>query len=195
MAYRHYETEGLIINQRNLGEANRLYQVLTNDFGLISVLAQGVRLDKSKLRPHLQNFSFVKFVLVRGREFWRVVGVSDLDFPRKWPEGSLPFIKKVSLVLLRLIHGEDRRLLLYQDLKRMFSLILEKENLSLDDSTNAEIFILLRILSRLGYLPGSERVPMIFLKDDFSWNEIEETRSRRGELVRQINQALEATQL
>lgn len=195
MAYRHYETEGLIINYRNLGEANRLYQILTNEFGLINVLAQGVRLDKSKLRSHLQNFSFVGLVLVRGREFWRVVGVNDLGFSRDLPVGALPFLKKVSLVLIRLIHGEDHRSLLYQDLKRMFSLILEKKHLSPDDSTNAEIFILIRILSKLGYFPQLAKSETVFLKDDFSWEEIEGVKSSKRELVRQINQALESTQL
>lgn len=195
MTYRHYETEGLIISHRNLGEANRLYKVLTSDFGLVDVLAQGVRLDKSKLRSHLQNFSFVNLVLVRGREFWRVVGVADLGFPRNLSKEALSFLKKVSLVLLRLIQGEDHRSELYQDLKKIFSLILAQKELLPNDAVDVEIFILVRILSKLGYLPELAGRRAIFLCADFSWPEIRETRVLRRELIQQINQALELTQL
>ena len=195
MAYRHYEVEGLIINHRNLGEANRLYQVLTDDFGLINVLAQGVRLDKSKLRHHLQNFSFARLVLVRGREFWRVVGVSDIGLPKKRTREVLLFFKKISLVLLRLIHGEDPRSLLYQDLKRAFDLILARESLSEEELANLEIFILARIFLKLGYLAEALGSKKIFSEENFSWPEVAEAGALRISLIRQINQALELSQL
>ena len=78
MAYRHYQTEGLVINSRPYGEADRFYQILTPDFGLISVLAQGVRLEKSKLRYQILNYSLVNIELVRGREYWRLVGAEKI---------------------------------------------------------------------------------------------------------------------
>jgi recombinational DNA repair protein (RecF pathway) len=196
MAYRHYETEGLIIGHRNLGEANRLYQVLTYDLGLINVLAQSVRKDQSKLRHHLQIFSFTRLVLVRGREFWRAVGVSDLGSLAKPSKITLPFLKKISLVLLRLIHGEVSSPLVYQDLKQASILILEQGNQGEGgDRANLEIFVLTRLLSELGYLELLPELREEFLRPDFSWPEVGRVKDHKSLLVRRINQALESTQL
>ncbi|MFA5291345.1 MAG: recombination protein O N-terminal domain-containing protein [Candidatus Paceibacterota bacterium] len=194
MAYRHYETEGLVIGHRNLGEANRLYQILTHDFGLINVLAQSVRRDRSKLRQHLNNFSFVRLVLVRGREFWRVVGVSDLGLAFRSNKESLSFLKKISLVLQRLIHGEDSRSLSYVDLKQAV-LLLSEEVLTGKDLENLEVFIMARLLIQLGYLAPVAELKTIFSSENFSWREIRMIENYRVSLVKQINQALEVTHL
>jgi DNA repair protein RecO (recombination protein O) len=189
MAHRHYETEGLIIGSRNLGEANRLYQILTADFGLIKVLAQGVRHDRSKLRYHLENYSFNRFFLVRGREFWRLVGVEGLNLSIQRKE-SLVFFKKISLVLQRLIQGEDPRLLIYRDLKQAYLLLKSPDvDFNREDILNLEVFILARLLTRLGYFAW----PLDF--EDFSWAEIRNLKDQKLLLIKQINQALEATQL
>ena len=195
MAYRHYETEGLIISHRNLGEANRLYQVLTLDFGLINVLAQSVRRDRSKLRHHLENFSFVNLVLVHGREFWRVVGVDDLGLLARPAKEAFPFFKKISLVLQRLIQGEETNPLIYQDLKQALVLILEKEQRSRANLSTLEIFVLVRLLTQLGYLAPPAELKSILSLQIFSWADIEKIEGFKSLLVRQINEALEITQL
>lgn len=194
MAYRHYETEGLIIGHRNLGEANRLYQILTKDFGLINVLAQSVRRDRSKLRSHLNNFCFAHLVLVRGREFWRVVGVSELGEFSQLNKESLPFLKKISLVLQRLIHGEDHRSLSYLDLKQAVSLFSEEKMIT-KDLANLEIFIMARLLTQLGYLAPMAELKEAFSLENFSWPEVRRVENYRALLIKQINQALEVTHL
>lgn len=195
MAYRHYETEGLIISHRNLGEANRLYQILTPDFGLINVLAQGVRREPSKLRYHLENFSFTRLTLVRGREFWRVVGVSDLGLQIRFSKEALPFFKKVFLVLQRLVHGEEFNPLIYNDFKRAANLIFERSPFLTEDLSNLEVFTLIRLLIQLGYLSLPIEPADIFLTPDFSWVEVEKIKMVRPALIKRINQALMATQL
>lgn len=189
MAHRHYETEGLIIGSQNLGEANRLYQILTADFGLIKVLAQGVRHDRSKLRYYLQPFSFNSFSLVRGREFWRLVGVTGLNLSNHTKE-SLIFFKKTSLVLKRLIHGEDHRLSVYDDLKQSFLLIKNPDpDFKSEDLLDLEVFILTRLLTELGYFAQPLNLQA------FSWTEIRKLKDQRLFLIEKINQALVATQL
>ncbi len=195
MAYRHYETEGLIIGHRNLGEANRLYQVLALDFGLINVLAQGIRHGRSKLRYHLEDFSFARLNLVRGREIWRVVGADDLGLPNPSAQEGHFFLKKMALILRRLIHGEEANPIIYQDLKQAFLLISESVPPSRRNLVNLEVFIVARLLSQLGYLAPSPELKNIFLDPDFSWREIEKIKDFRSSLIKQINQALEITQL
>jgi len=195
VTYCHYETEGLIIGYRNLGEANRLYRILTADFGLVNVLAQGVRRDRSKLRYHLQNFSFAHLALVRGREFWRLVGAGELEAFKLLPKEALIFLKKITLVLQRLIQGEDTHSLSYQDLKQASFLLIDPNQHSAQSLANLEIFILARLLTQLGYLATSEEIRNWLSLSDWSWPEIELVKNFREVLVRQINQALTNTQL
>lgn len=195
MAYRHYETEGLIIGYRNLGEANRLYQVLTRDFGLINILAQSVRRGRSKLRSHLKNFSFTRLVLVRGREFWRVVGVDDPDLPIINSKIALLFLKKISLVLQRLIHGEEANPFIYQDLRQAWLLIVNQTRLSEENLIDLEVFILVRLLTQLGYLAPLPDSNDLISSPTFSWAEIKSLGWQRLSLIKKINQALELTQL
>ena len=195
MAYRHYETEGLVVGHRNLGEANRLYQILTADFGLINVLAQGVRRDRSKLRYHLQNFSFAHLVLVRGREFWRLVGASELESLKSLSKETAVFLRKLALVLQRLVQGEDPHSFIYQDLKQASLLLIESDQQSAQKLANLEIFILARFLTQLGYLAPSAETRDLLASSSFSWLEIGQMENFRTALIKQINQALVMTQL
>src|SRR3989344_2202782 len=67
-----YKTEGLVLASRGVGEANKIYDILTKDLGLIRATAQGVRNQGSKLRPHLGEFSASEVAFVRGKTGWRV---------------------------------------------------------------------------------------------------------------------------
>src|SRR3989344_5390571 len=66
--YKIYQTEGLVIEGRSLGEADRFLTVFTKDFGMIQAQAQGVRKISSKLRYSLRNFSYAEIDLVQGKE-------------------------------------------------------------------------------------------------------------------------------
>lgn len=195
MAYRHYETEGLIIGYQNLGEASRLYWVLTSDFGLVQVLAQGVRHNKSKLRYHLKNFSFTNLTIIRGREFWRLVGVRDAESLSSNQKVLLLLLKKISLVLRRLVHGEEPNLRIFQDLKQAFSLTSGEVEASNSYQKSLEIFILTRLLADLGYLDIPTELKDIFSVAKFSPKEIACLQDWQLRLTKQINQALEVSHL
>lgn len=184
-----------MVGHRNLGEANRLYQILTADFGLINVLAQGVRRDRSKLRYHLQNFSFAHLGLVRGREFWRLVGASELESLKSLPKETIVFLRKLALVLQRLVQGEDPHSFIFQDLKQASLLLAEPDPKSTQRLANLEIFILARFLVQLGYFAPSVETRDLLASSNFSWSEIEQLENSRSTLIKQINQALVMTQL
>jgi recombinational DNA repair protein (RecF pathway) len=67
-------TEGLVVGERDSGEAAKVLNIFTRDLGLIGVNAAGIRYEKSKLRYHTQLYSLAIFTLVPGREYWRLVG-------------------------------------------------------------------------------------------------------------------------
>ena len=51
---RTYKTEGVVIRQIPLGEADRILTLYTPDMGKIRAVAKGVRRTKSKLGGHLE---------------------------------------------------------------------------------------------------------------------------------------------
>ena len=185
MAYRHYHVVGLVLGHLAHGESNRLYQVLTPDFGLIRVLAQGVRLEKSKLRYNLQTYHLVDLDLVRGREYWRLTGAAKIGLANSL---QVAFGRKLGSVLLRLIHGEEASAVIFTDLKRAWDLLAEKP--AEIDPEDLEIFILIRLLANLGYLASSEVSVLILASQDFTWSDVSAISSKRSALIRVINASL-----
>jgi len=64
---RLYRVSGVIIRQRNLGEADRVIVLLTRERGKLSGVARGVRRPRSKLAGSLQLFCHGRFLLAAGR--------------------------------------------------------------------------------------------------------------------------------
>lgn len=74
-----YNTEGIILRFRDIGEYDRIYAILTREYGKVEAWAQGVRKAKSKLCAHLQPFYWGDFMLARGRRFERIAQVRVLQ--------------------------------------------------------------------------------------------------------------------
>ena len=68
MRSRTYSTEGLVIRQYPLGEADRIVTLLTRDLGKIRVVAKGVRRPKSKLGGQMELLSHVALDASVGRD-------------------------------------------------------------------------------------------------------------------------------
>lgn len=139
MAYTVHTTEGFILSSVPTGEANRIYHIFTREFGVIVASAQGVRLNVSKLRPHLVEYGFSSVSFVKGKEFWRITSASGIA-----KSGDKIYIRILS-VLKRLLQGEGAHESLFDYLREE----LFKENL---DETN----LMVRILLELGYVSADE---------------------------------------
>ncbi len=102
-----YTTKAFLMKSVSTGEANKIYFLFTADLGLVRATAQGIRLEKSKLKGHLQDLYFVNVSLVKGKDLWRIVSAEaiyqDLFLENK---DKLFVLKSISSLLLRLIHGE-----------------------------------------------------------------------------------------
>lgn len=139
MAYTIHTTEGFILSSTPIGEANRIYRIFTREFGVIVATAQGVRLNTSKLRPHLMDYVFSSISLVKGKEFWRITSASEISRSK-----DRVYIQ-ILTIIKRLLQGEGEHVALFDYLKQE----LFKENL---DETN----LMVRILLELGYIDGKE---------------------------------------
>lgn len=188
-----YHTEGIILSSRNRGEAGKYYSIFTRDLGMIYASASGVRKLSSKLRYVLQDFSYIKLDLVKGKDFWRLTSASKIsvleDIYKK--KDNLAVFVKISLLLKRLLAGEDPNPPLFNDLIKGL-IVLEKMENDID-LRNIEVVIVLRMLHNLGYIGGDSLESLI--KSPFEDEILFKVSSSRTEALKQINKALKETHL
>jgi DNA repair protein RecO (recombination protein O) len=191
-----HHTNALILASRNRGEANRVFSLLTREMGLIHAVAQGVRLNKSKLRYALTDYAQAKIDLVRGKETWRVTSASPVtSFPniRSHIKG-INLLASVSKLLRRLIRGEseaqeaifDDTLLAYQ--------FLESREYDAHIYEVVELTLVLRILKHLGYI-GDSSFAEEYTSAPFAPEMIDPARFEKKTIIFEINRALRESHL
>lgn len=189
MSHKLYHTEGVILAGRASGEANRVYEVLTQDLGLIHVVAQGVRLLHSKLRYHLVVGSLVRLTVVRGREWWRLTGAETVLVPRALAVPERQLLHRVLSLVRRLVRGEEAQLELYADLHAGYCYLLEG-TLTATHHSAFEMGWVARLLHSLGYWEQ----PVL---PEAAWSAqfIAELGEQSASLLPRINQALKHAHL
>ncbi len=188
-----YHTEGIILSSGNFGETGKYYSIFTRDLGMIYASAQGVRKISSKLRFVLQDFSYLKIDLVKGKDFWRITSVSKTnELENLSRTGTFEVFVNISKLLKRLLAGEDRNEELFIDLLKGLSILNKSE--TNEELRSIEAIIVLRILNNLGYIGGNE-VLKDFIKSPFEEELIFKVPESRAKILHQINKALKETHL
>lgn len=176
-------------------EANRFFWIYTRDFGLITSVAQGVRLDKSKLRFALQEYSIADISFVRGKSGWRLTNATPLwnvfsEF--KGEENKCRTALNVIALVRRLIQGESSEVHIF-DLVVDTLEVLRTKQLSTKELRGFEALWVLQILEALGYIgDGGVKQEAKELWDTQEW---ERSNEKRSEFAREINAALRSTHL
>jgi recombinational DNA repair protein (RecF pathway) len=156
-----HTTPGFIIQARPYGEAGKLLSIFTRDFGLITAAAQGIRLEKSKLRYYTQEHALGLFSLVKGREMWRLTSAGSLASFMFHSGGALlvpdisprkDFIARVALLLRRLLQGEEGRPEVFDAVQSCFQFMNVCQSLTDDRLATLESLLVARILHWLGYI-------------------------------------------
>lgn len=192
-----HTTEGLVIYSRTHGEANKLIYIFTRDLGLIMAIAQGIRLEKSKLRYNICDYQISKFSLVHGKEFWRIVGVTEIETNRDLSNKVYYNIfVPISSMLRRLIQGQEPHPEIFDCLQNCAGFIYSSNQ---DDKpelfSTTESLLLMRILFRLGYIGDQNSLIDFLTNSDFNKDMIIELVSKRVEMNKIINNALKESQL
>lgn len=190
-----YHTHGIIVSSRNSGEANRMLAIYTRELGLVRASAQGVRLLKSKLRFALQDLSYAKVDLVRGRDIWRVTSASTLEsFPlARRDRASIMLLARVGKLIERLCDGEEPNEQIFDDCISAFY-YLDTENVDSSGREALELHLVLRIMHTLGYIGESEILER-YLGSQFDSSHTESLLAERQSIILHINQALRESHL
>ncbi len=148
-----YNTRGIILFRKLTGEANEFVTLLSPELGLLRARAQGVRQSGAKLSSALVTFAESDFILVRGKEGWRVTGAILVNnwFTCLSLPASRMCAARISGLLLRLVVGET----LDKDLYPTFLEFLSALHTFPEEMHDAiEILAALQILSALGLAEG-----------------------------------------
>ena len=192
-----YQTEGIILGGSNFGEANKLFQIFTEDLGMIFASATGARLLKSKLRYSLQSFYFSAFAFVRGKSGWRVTNsqeILNLGLCKKEDDEKFKMIVRIFVVLKRLIPAEEKNKDLYFIVKEAMN-VLQNKICVKDDLKNFECILILRILKNLGYLGDIANLKKFTA--NFFWDEdlFSQMKEVRNTAIAEINKSLAESHL
>ena len=189
-----YQTRGFIIRSTNTGEADRTIFVFTETLGLVAVNARATRKVSSKLRYSLQNYSFIRLVMVRGKNVWRLTDAENLvSFHTACDAKKLKILAGIFSFLNRFIHGEGENFILFANLANLFYFLKETE-LSDDEMFSAEILADVQIFSALGYV-GESKTLAPFLATKISKSTVENFAPHRAEALKEINRALKESHM
>lgn len=186
-------TRGIIINRFSSGEGSVRVHIFTESFGLISALAQSVREERSKLRPHLQVGTFGYYDLVRGARSWRVVGAVETKnyYFSHGNQKVQSAAARVLSLLRQLVTGEERDESLFRCVWNFFSALSFITN---DTAVRAERFVVLQILAALGYV-AKEAVPTLEEEFDYSVAALHALESFESDMRRAIKNGFVASGL
>jgi DNA repair protein RecO len=192
--HQKFLTNGIVLAKRSAGESNTAVLLFTEDLGLVRAVARSARREDSRLRYGLEPLMQGRYTLLRGRYEWRLVGAGDIsrDIISASPARILR-AGRIAKLLLRLMPGEEASPELYRSVAEGLGALARMEEQ--EDADAVECVIVLRVLSRLGYLP---RLPAIepFVEADFFSLELAASAKRsRALLIKLINDSLSASGL
>lgn len=185
-----YHNHGFILDSRNIGEANKMLVIYTREMGLVRCAVQGVRLNKSKLRFALQDFSYVKVDLVRGRDLWRVTSATSINsFPyARKDKQALLLIARISKLIERLCDGEEPNTKIFDDFVQALY-ILDDESVAISTREALELHLVLRIMNTLGYI-GESSIISDYLSLPFDQIKTDDLLKERKSIIAHINKAI-----
>ncbi len=149
----YYQTKGLTLARRDLGEDDRLFVVYTKNFGKVEVLAKGGKKIKSKLAAHLEPFLLSEVLVARGVNYDKLAGSHSLHrFKNIWQDvfkiGLASYCLELVDILTKPAHADEE----------IYELLVKTLHL-LDQLKNKPVLINLtkifswQLLNLLGYQP------------------------------------------
>jgi DNA repair protein RecO (recombination protein O) len=192
-----YTTRGCIIHASAYREADKIISIYTEDFGLVSAVAAGVRRSASKLRYHTQDFSVRRFSLVRGRDIWRLVGAEEIaGLINLDPAASLEALSvyaRVLSLIRRLVRGEEKNEQVFLTLLSLHNML--SSTISADDISCLETLAVFRILHSLGYIKSDAATEPLITPAKINQDLVAHTKPLVPSLISAINAGLTESHL
>lgn len=207
MSYHIYTTPAFVLGSRSRGEADRLIYIYTRELGAIRAVATGVRLAKSKLAAHLNNYEYIQVSVVRGKDIWRITdaqsyeffagfvgsnGLVDLDHFEKAKTFRLIHARFLAF-MKRMVQGESADQRLFDSLVGAWDFFKQKINQI--DPQVFEALLMIRLIRRLGYMKKTTNLESFLQNDEYSGSILLDFASHKREAIREINTAIKESHL
>ena len=155
MAYKIYTTRAIVCGSKDSYTSDRSFLLFTEELGMLWASARSVRMEKSKQRYALQDFSIIRISLIRGRGGWRIGSVEAMSNPfmEAGRREARTGIQAVFKLLRRLLHGEVPHPSIYIDTVYALTCICVATGEDISDLYNQ---FALRTLHTLGYIAPSD---------------------------------------
>jgi len=166
MSYTTYTTDALVCGSFEQNTADKSFLLFTKDAGMLFANARSVRVEASKQRYALQDFSRVRVSLIKGKAGWRIGSVETVknDFSLALGREARGSVVTLYKLLRRLIRGEEASAELYDFILVALDNIIQNQT----ERSFADLFIKLQVLSILGYVDESalpKALKQVELKD------------------------------
>ncbi|MEZ4200557.1 MAG: DNA repair protein RecO C-terminal domain-containing protein [Candidatus Paceibacterota bacterium] len=150
MAYATYTTEAIVCGHKDSYTSDRSFLLFTLDAGMVWASARSVREERSKQRYALQDFSWVRVSLVKGKAGWKIGSVSALrNFYAEAKERELRGqVTRILRLVRQFVHGESPHPHVFTDTREVLSALVEE---SVTSAELLEVYTL-RLLHQLGYI-------------------------------------------
>lgn len=191
MAHDVHTTRALVVGSSAVQDADKLFWLLTEDFGLLFASAKSIREESSKLRYVLQDLAEVRISLVRGRGLWRITGAEEVASAGVLQTHEAEIFGKIAALLRRVVPTDE----LYSDL---FDCVCNARNELLQGEYDTEIVETLtvaRMLYQLGYLSCTHEYRGVVDVVHFDENSVQVGTTLKQKLIHDINNGLTESQL
>ncbi len=193
MGYHIYTTDGIVLKRTAFGEANVLLHILTKDLGLIMASARSVRLDSSKLRSALQEYSFVTISSIKGKNGWKLTNaVEHTNYFFGRSEEQSKVLAQITAMIIKMIPGEAIHPEIFDVVKTGFDFLGELKG---NQIKLFEILVVLRVLHQLGYVAGDDLGDLLKNPTVWSVDLLDIAGTKKEVLISIINKALKESQL
>lgn len=143
-----------MLRKQNYGEADRILRIFTQEMGMVSAIAKGVKKIKSRKGGSLELFSEVNLRLMRKTgELFLITEVAS----KQHPDFTLPQLAvtyKIAEWILALLPAEKPFPEIYEMLQQVFKVIPKTPKLAL-----VELAFGVKFFNDLGYLRNPEDYP------------------------------------
>lgn len=193
MSHTIYNTEAFILFSRNSGEADKMYDLFTKDFGVVSARATGIRKIESKSRYSIQDFRYADVSLVRGKNYWRLISARPIHELNSIKSLGTPSRMRSLQLVQKLAPREEPLPDLFGELVSAYS-FSSKAHPKQEEMRGLEALLALKILYALGYW-GEDQGDKDLVLSPFNDTSIEKINSVRKDIVKELNKSLRATHL
>jgi len=150
MSHKTYTTEAIVCGSFQKRTTDLSYRLFTKDFGMLLATARGVRKESSRQRYALQDFSYLKLSLIKGKNGWIVGSIEPYEnfYHRAESKEARGSVVALCRFLSRFVVGNqtDDEMFTYVT-KSLAMLANQMENRSF-----ARLVVEVNLLSRLGYV-------------------------------------------